>query len=142
MSEEILMGTVDRTVPNAATASSDTVSATSQPEVGTVGTVIPDCTCVRAGMNIERAQEDFPETQLELSPTVPGPREWWWDVHRFTVPFGHGKRLGRVRGATRAAAERAAVERYGKQIDVTLAGGGRGTRRDSLGRLRGRRHSK
>lgn len=45
----------------------------------------------------------------------------FWDVHRFVLPFGHGKRIGRIHASTRAEAEAIAREQFGAEIDVTMA---------------------
>jgi hypothetical protein len=132
------LGTVRATVPNDVTDEETIALPTSGSEVGTVGTVFPDCTYVRAGMNKERARDDFPETGGQLSPTVPNaaqietaahrpaersvPRHQY-DVYRRRFPFGVGEWLGRVQAPTRLVAEQTALAQFGGDLFVSLAYG-------------------
>jgi hypothetical protein len=157
MSENTRLGTVARTVPNCATDEETMTSPVSGSEVGTVGTVFPDCTYVRAGMNKERARDDFPENGGQLSPTVPArpvqrpgmgsatPEEHaarchaprYYDVHQLVPLFGIRDWLGRIQAKTRAEAETIAAQQFGRDVFVSLAyGSTRRARKDAQERAR------
>lgn len=142
MTRKKRVGTVAELSPKRASEETLTTSPTSSSEVGTVGTVFPYCTYVRAGMDIERARADFPENGLQLSPTVPTSKGERWDVNELSIPFGVGKKLGTVTAETRRAAEIIARQNYGESILVSISGGRPRRRRQlprDLGSTRGDR---
>jgi len=47
----------------------------------------------------------------------------WYDVTAIDPAFGVGKRIERIRAASREAAEKTARERHGKNVLVSLSGG-------------------
>lgn len=77
----------------------------------------------RAGMDIERARADFPETGPELSPSVPTlplPSVRSWEILSDRFPFGAPRHLAWVDAPSYAEARRIAESRHPGKLIVKL----------------------